>query len=439
MYVLKGFISNAKFVSNEIGVVAPIGEISTQSLTYAREKGLYKSTLSSNIGLTTFISAQNEVPQTVTVDATDHIVTIAKFIYDRSIAVNGEIFADELLADLIVNYAAQAENFECGAIVNNGTIWMPEWVSWKNKSVPGMDLYNNLKVWFADESFRSQYDEYEIVVVPPVDNLDNFFQTAAQVRTMITALTPSENMIRVQAAKDGYPESIIRSETYNYIDPYNVTNKIPVTWTLLIYGAAGDNVDAVNDTLMDFIISNSTHTREEWILLMPDLFRRTEFILFPIWNQYAIPNRQIEAGIYSPITNLKRAITLIKQVVLNYPGTHIDDHVSIMGTPYKSLHMLTIGSVDNRNDIFELIDIFPDYIQEFSTSIDFNRMSQSTQAWVNLLAQMIITAETMGRFSSVPLGMTKVMRNDVLYLVKRYGNINYLMVAKGNFPEESVA
>lgn len=434
MYVLKGFISNAKFVSNMAGVVAPIGEISTQSLTYAREKGLYKSAASADITLTTFIAAQNEVAQVVSTDISDHIIGVAKFIFDRNAALQGQTFADELLVDLLTHFATSAEGFECGVMIDGGNgVWMPEWVTWKNKSIPGMDAQNILKVWFADDSFKNQYDEYEIVVVPPTDRLDNFFQTGAQVQIMIDALTPSENMVQVQLAKGGYPESIIRSETYDYIDPYNNGHKIPVTWTVLIYGAGGDNIDAVNDALIDFVLAHSTHARDQWVGLMPDLFRRTEFILLPLWDQYAIPNRRIEAGIYSPITNLKRAQALIKQVVVNYPGSHIDDHVAVVGTPYKSLAMLAVGSPDNRNDWFRITDLFSDYIQEFSTSTDFNRMSNNTQGWVTMLAQMLITAEGMGRFTGVPSGMTKMVRDNTLYLVKRYANINYLVAAKSNF------
>lgn len=434
MFVLKGFISHSQFASNALGVVAPIGEISTQSLTYAREIGLYKSTgISTDISLTTFMTAMDAVPQQLTQDIVDHAVTIAKHIYDRSIAAHGEIYADELLNNLIDTFGSVAENFACGEIVNDGTVWMPEWLEWKNTSIASVNTSDNaFKVWFADTSFQNQYDEYEIVVVPPFDNLDNFFRTGGEVDSLLSAITPSETMNRIQLAKNGYPETVIRAETYDYVDPYNADHKVPATWNVLIYGNAGNNIDAIADALINYILAHSAYTRDDWIKILPDLFRHTEFVIVPLWDQYAIPNRDIVAGIYSPITNLKRALALIKQVVVNYPGSHIDENVDVMSHPYKSLSLLAVGSPDNRNDWFKITDLFPDYINVSSTSIDFNRMSQTTQGWVNLLNDMLIGAEKMGFYTSLPVGMTKTVRNGVLYLVKRYGTVNYLIAAKVN-------
>ena len=282
MFLLKGFITNAQFTSNVAAVVATHGELSTQSLTYAREKGFYTTSTATELTLASFLSVQDNVPVQLTQQVSDHVLAIAKYIYARSIARGSEIFADELLVDLVSQQGSVAQNFTCGAIVNNGSVWMPEWVSWKNTSISSIATGNTLKIWFSDQSFLTQYDETQIVVVPPVLNLDRFFLPASDVEIMINALVPSETMIAIQAAKDGYPESVIRSETYNWVDPYNPSFKIPVTWNLLLYGIAGNNIDSVQNALVDYILSHSTHTREEWIVIFPDLFRRTEFILAPL-------------------------------------------------------------------------------------------------------------------------------------------------------------
>lgn len=439
MFVAKGFISHAQYLSNVNGVVAPIGELSTQALTYAREKGYYRSATDNDLSLTTFITKDDTTTVQLVTQTVDHVVGIAKFIYTRSIAAAEEIFADELLIDLIAQFSATAENFACGEITDNGSIWMPEWISWKAKNLTGIDVDNNFRIWFSDEAFRLQYDSFEIYPVAPTDTLNDFFKTPAEVQTMIDAVTPSENSIRIQTAKEGHPESVLRSETFDYVSPLNPNYKIPVTFTTLIHGEAGNNIDSVTDAIVEFILANSTHTREEWLVLFPDLFRRTEFILLPLWDQFAIPNRiAMEAGIYSPITNLKRALALIKQYVVDYPEAHINDYTELMGTPYKSLSILTIGSPDNRDDLFQITDVFPDYLQAFSTSLDFNRMSNKTKNWVTMLASMLIVAETMESFTGIPPGMTKMTRDDVLYVVKRYENINYLIAAKTNFPDEVV-
>lgn len=431
MYVVKGFASHAALANNTPGIVAPIGELSTQALTYAKDKGLYKSNSAPDIRLTTFLAKNDDVPVVLNSDVNSHIYSIVSFVYSKIMAGGSTIAADDLLAQLITTFAASANTFTCGPIVSDGTYSAPEWLSWRATSLSGI-TDNTFKVWFVDAAFRSQYDEYDIVVVPPVDVLNNFFKTGSEVRTMLEALTPSIAINRVQTLKANTPETVIRAETYEYIDPYNSANKIKTTWHLLIYGAAGNNIDAIKDALTAYCLANSTHTRDEWIAILPDLFRRTEFIVVPMWDQYALPNRVIESGIYSPNANLKRALALLKQVVTAYPSAHIDNYASILSHPYKSLQLLAIGSPENRNSWFELRDVFADYIAVGTTSADFNRMQTATKEWVLMINDMLIIAEGATELTPVPAGMARIKRGNVVYIVKSIDNINYLVAAKGN-------
>ena len=151
---------------------------------------------------------------------------------------------------------------------------MPEWVSWK--CVEDLTLgENEIRVWFVDDSFNEQYDEFEIVVVPPFDNLDDFFKTGTEVENLLKSFDDAARFQRMQNAKDGHPETIIRSQPYNYIDPYNASHKVASNWGLLIYGPAGNNIDAINDALVDFILANSTHTRDCLLYTSPSPRDRT--------------------------------------------------------------------------------------------------------------------------------------------------------------------
>ncbi len=190
---------------------------------------------------------------------------------------------------------------------------------------------------------------------------------------------------------------------------------------------------SIKDALQDYILTHSTRTRDQWKAILPDVFRRTEFTILPMWDQYAIPNRTVEAGIYSSIANLQHALAFIKQVATGYPEAHINANAAVVAHPYKALQFLVVGSADNRDDLFELVDVFPDYIPVASTSLDFNRMSQNTQSWALLLMSMLLEAEHMGEYTSVPVGMTRLHRGGRLFLVKSFGNINYLVAAKKNF------
>lgn len=435
MYAIKGFVSHASFSDNTVGKVATIGEISTKSLTFSREKGQYTTSNAPDLTLTTFLSAVDGVLQPVPGLLVEHILKICKFVYGKTLNSTQQVYADELFNDLITTFAGEAENFSGGQIITDGKSYMPEWISWKyvKDSTYGN---NEIRVWFVDDSFQSQYDEFQIVVVPPLVNLDDFFKTGTEVENAVNAVTETLRWQQVQSAKDGYPETIVSSIPYDYNDPYNASHKVPTNWAILMYGNAANNVDAVNRSVEDYILANSTHTRDEWIKIFPDIFKHTEFILVPVWWQYAVAQKETQEGLYSGVLNMTQAIGKLKEVVSTYPANQIEYFGSSMAHVYKGLAILSVGSIDNRDNLFRITDVFPDYFPVSTTSLDFNRMSQNTRDFMNMLQQMLLISETMTEYSSIPMnaGFSKAIRGGVLYLVKNYKNINYFVAAKKNFP-----
>jgi len=432
MYVQKSFISNTNFANNMPGFTAQLGELSSYGSSFARDKGYYANKdIAANLLLTTFISKDGEASIPVPALIATQTLTICNFVYNQTLGGDHSVAADVLLENLLTQYAGLAGQFECGNIISDGTYSLPEWVQWKNLTDTAHPD-NIVKVWFVDASFQTQYDEYEIYVIAPFTNLDDFFKSGPEVELEVRALLSSETMDRIQAMKSGYPETIIRTNTYNYVDPLNTLHTVPTDWTVLIYGPSGDNIDSIKDALMAFILANSTHTRPQWIPLLPDIFKRTEFIIVPLEDQYAIPNLQQSTGIYSPQVKLSTAVAKMKLFASQYPDSHIDSNLTTMGHPYRSLALLVIGSPDNRLAKYLLSDYFPDFISVASSSIDFNRMSQVTQDWAVILENLISVAESMGDFTTIPVGMQKIHRDGILYLAKSYMNVNYLVVAKAS-------
>jgi hypothetical protein len=228
------------------------------------------------------------------------------------------------------------------------------------------------------------------------------------------------------------PLPILAAETFSYIDPTNSSNAIPTQWTVLIYGPAGNNVDSISDAIVNYCLANSSYTTAQWAGILPDIFLRTEFIFVPFWDQYAIPEASTQNGIYSPQLNLVRAQNLVVTTVPSYPSSHIDTYLNVMSYPYRSLQMGVIGSPNNKDAWYQLIQVFPDIISVPSTSVDFARMAESTQQFLINLGNMLIAAETMTPVSSVPSGFTTLIRDNMLYIVMNYQNIHYLVLAKEN-------
>lgn len=431
MYSLKGFFEFAGFANNTPGQVAKIGELSSIAQTYAKDKGYYDDVTNKDIELTTFWSRQDEVAIVIPTAVKAKIFELGGWIYGQMIATTNTQDRTIFLTSIANTFAADIEQVECGAIISDGNFYIPEWISWKT-----VGAENYIRIWFTDESFRAQYDEFEIVVVSALETLDNFFLQATEVETRLNAMTTTKMVDRLQQAKGDYPETIVKVETYNYIAPGNPDFKVPSRWGVLIYGAAGNNVDSIKDALVKHILANSSHIRAEWVDLIPDLFKRTEFVFLPLWNQYGIPNRTLEKGIYSPLVKVQDAIGLMKQVVTQHPVVHVDAYISFMGHPYKSLALAILGGPENREGKFFLTDFYSDFIMVNTSSIDFNRMSPETQDLAKMLADMIFQAESVNKYTVLPFGMTRLIRNEILYIVKTIDNVQFLVVAKSNFPAE---
>jgi hypothetical protein len=437
MYVLKGFANHALLANNTPGSNNAIGEISNQSLTYSREIGQYVNAVAPNITLISFLSAANGVAQPIESGFETRTMTIIEWIYNLALTESGQMYADVFLNQILAAFQGQASNFQCGNIVSDAAgHYIPEWVSWSD-SVDTIDPSNFVRIWFADASFSAQYDEFAIVVVPPITPLDDFFKTGTEVEAEVNAVTISQLFTNAQNAKGGFPETIFRSDMYNWNDPLQPTHLVPTQWTTLIYGIAGNNIDSIKDALIAYILANSSHSQADWTQIFPDIFKRTEFTLVPNWGNYAIPNRVVEAGIYSPIANLSAENAQLTSYASSYPTAHINAHATVFGHPYKSLAIGAIGSDQNRDNLYELTQVFPDFISVSSQSTDFARMSQDTQGWAELLEQMLIVAEAMGPFTSIPTTMTRLTRNNQLFIVASYDNIHYLVAAKYNFPASS--
>jgi hypothetical protein len=433
-YIMKAFIVNANFINNTPGTIAPFGELSPYSATFSQEVGIYTAQTIQSLSLLTFTSQVNGVTTaatTVDPQLPTRVLTIAQWMYAQTTAQGGQMYADQLLSQLLINFNTIANTFACGSIMQfslpGGTYYIPEWISWIDVATGG-----TIKIWFVDASFQTEYDDFTIVVVPPFTPLNNFFSGASKVQQYLNAVTYPDQLTNIQAATNNIPPTMVTAETFSYIDPTNSSNTIPTEWTAVIYGPMGNNVDSLSDAFVNYCLANSSYTQAQWAQILPDIFLRTEFIFVPFWDQYAIPDGSNQDGIYSPQLNITRGQALMVTEIPSYPASHIDTYWNVMSYPYRSLQMGVIGSPNNKNNWFQLIEVFPDIISVPSTSLDFARMAVDTQNFLINLGNMLIAAETMTEFSTIPDGFTRVTRDNNLYLVMSYENIHYLVLAKQN-------
>jgi hypothetical protein len=325
-----------------------------------------------------------------------------------------------------------------GPMVRDGSLWAPEYI---DIALTGSGVEaNQVKVWFASNAFLNQYDDYEILVVPPLEPVDTFHDTYANVKAKVALIKWPEILERVETKKNGRPETKVRADTFDWVDKNNRTLKVSTDWTTIIYGAAGDNIDNVKNAIVEYILANTAKTRDEWAVIFPDLFTATEFIITPMWNNYSVPNSGVQAGRYSSITDITEAIaTALKTVKgTGYTEAYVQSIISILGYTYKGINLVVVGGPDNRDGINKIKDQFKDYMGISSTNADYLLMSPTTRAWLDMLARMMIIAEEMTPDTTVPQGFTRMARDGVYYVVRTYEKVQYLVVSKYSLNDAAI-
>ena len=430
MYTLKGFFTYDSMISNQLNNVSRFGELSQNSLSYSKDKLIYSDgVIAPETSLVVFHTFRDAARVEVPLLISNNALSIGGWLLERAnagqIPVDGYLMRQQLNAE----FASTASDFEVGAILDNFGTKMPEWIRYVDTTTVEP---NTITVWLSDESFSNQYDSFTIEVIAPLVPLNDFFKDPILVKQALAAYDLVEKTDEVQSKRGLYPFTLIKTFRYDYVNPTNQTDRTPSYWRATIYAHARHNPDLIPQALASTVLANSTHTQEEWAAILPDLFRTTEFIFTPLWLQYSAPNHEFQAGIYSPTIDPRENIALFKRTARGsgYSALYVDNRYELTTNIYKSLAMGVIGNPDNRDGITQFSDKFPDYLLTTNNSPDFNRMSANTAEWCDLFSRLILAAETMTKYTAVPVGLSRIIRDGIVYASGYYKNVNYLVVAK---------
>lgn len=424
---VKGFVEIAALVSNEVGVISTLGEMSTYSTTFTKEGGEYDNPDVPGYRLVSVRSYDTtgvEVP--IPQDISNQIISFIKSVYAYGISHSQPYDLQNWLDTLGALYNGRVSAINLGPLQQSAVAvyCLPEWVSFTSLLGDGAVV----KVWLSDNAFQEQFDEYEITVVPPIVPLDTFFSAPGIVKAALDARTKSMMFTQIQDAAGKDPYTMVRYMGFNYT-PQNST-PVSTDWAVLIYGANGDNIDAIKDAIVEYIINNSTHSRGEWEVILPDLFKRTEFVMIPRWDKMAIPDFSIEQGIYSSLSDPVEIIAAAQKYVPFYDSTYVQNNITVLPHVYRTISILVVNGSSNIDTKKSFSKLFSDYIPVATSSTDFNRQSEFTRTWALKIMDMLLMAETMDENTSVGVSFRKVKRNGQLWLSLIYDNVQYLMMPK---------
>ena len=376
----------------------------------------------------------NGAAVTLSQDLVDQAIELVHIAVNRTITTAGEIILNELLREMMQSATRlNVADIRLGPMVNHGQFWVPSSIMWTDTSTTEQNTH---RVWLSLEHYLNQYTDYEIVVVPPFEPLDDFFFAPSVVQSRLNAITPIQMMDRAQEARGGFPATVIRTLEFDYIDISSPDRKFKTFWSVVIYGRAGDNPDAIKDAIVKHILDNTSYPRQRWEQIFPDIFKRTEYVLAPLWNQYSATASQLRHGIYSPLIPVTGVVVEhLIAAVPEYPQDHIRQNTITMPFIYRSLAIPTIGNIENRDGKFLITDYFPDYMAIPTSDTDFNRVSTMTQEWIYKVHEAILQAEEWFDGYDLRPGFYRIERDSKFFVGFTYENVQYLILTKTSTPE----
>ncbi len=423
-----GFINIDPLINNSVGELSIVGELSDISRTYALEKGIFHLDEYPGVELIVFEN-RGQLPGTKPTppayESTENALKIGHWVWQRALNHNTTSDGDLFKQNLLSEFGSVISNVVITEMVTTKGYWFPSSVSW-TFTANG----DKIRLYFADATFRGHFLPYDLAVITPVPDIDDLINPLQAAKPYVDDLTTSKLMDKIRTVTNGEPTTCIRTLTYTWFDPFDPTKSMETDWTVAVWGTAYNNEDIVREELITYILAHSKFDRQMWEKVLPDLFTANEFIIAPYWDNYSIPNKSIEAGLYSPVVPVGSIMPKIEKYTAQYGESHINDNTCYAVCLYKSLGFAAVGAPTNRDKIYSLRLKFPDYACISTQHADFNRISPNTQEWIRVLYELFKYAEDMGEFTDIPVGFSKITRNGVLYLSTTFDSIQYLVVAK---------
>lgn len=423
---IKGFARLFNFTNNQIGEDCTFGEVNDYMMTFSKNIGQYSSSNYPNVELLTYSALNDTNQESLLNDTTkEYLLKVINIISQGVLAKTIGNNVQSVKTLLLTALGNEFQLLSIGKIINYGDYYCPTYIDFKYL---GDDLTTTM-LWFGQDAFIQQYEDYEHIVVSGIEELDKLFGEPDVVKKALDEITPLLMNEKERDAIGTRPETSTVSHQYMV---YSLNKeKIGNTYfSIVIYGQYGINTDLERETLIDYILKHSSHTREEWEIVLPDLFVKTEFRLFPTWDKTGLPNNGVNGAMYRSSTKIKDAKEILSKYCSDFSESHLSKYGCINAARYKSIMLVSVGHPDNRHKIYSLDEQWPYYGNIRTTSEDYGRYDEDTKKFLDALLTMFKIAENIDEIVTFPRNFTKIKRGDLVYVSHTLNNIQYIMLSK---------
>lgn len=441
MYQIKGFMGMPTLANNKLDKTAKFGELTTRSKTFTRDMREYAQTKYPDVVFWNFF-CYDQMNVRVEPSATfmGNILAMGQWVYQQH---DQKLIPANKNKPAFIAALADAFPMITGVIIGEilaGDVAdknMPDFIQFK--MLDGSRSYQGI-VWFADDSFKNQYPEYEIFVIPPLPDVNDLIGDKTVVDTRIRALPPTYHTDAFRTIRGPHPETELITYELKWHDPSDFNSTLRTYFNIVVYGEAGTDTEAIKEAIRDYLEANSDYTK--WPEIYPDLYNENEFIILPDWANIAIPENAKFVGQYRSILHVRDMYTKINALLPNgyqntpEGGNHLDENLFTGAAYYRTIMFAALGNPNNRDKVFDLRTIFPDYMAINNQDPDFVRMDPITQGWCLVLAEALDIAYSYGPNDLTPNGFTKVIRRSVHYIAFVYEGYTYAICTRFSFERQ---
>ena len=284
-----------------------------------------------------------------------------------------------------------------------------------------------------------QYEHYEIFVIPPVPDINQLINSKPNVWALLQQQTSDFLINRMQAIIGQNPQTVLHSYPLTWHDPEDFNATIPTKWTIVIYGAAGNDDEAIKEKIKEYIEDHSDY--EKWPEIYPELYTETEFAFFPMWNKLALDGNALQIGIYSPLASIKDIKAMTKTFLpsgYQKSGMTTDQFIEanlFAGTAnYRTIAFGNVGNPNNKDGKVNLQDLYPDVNLALSTTDnDFGRMSLVTQEFCTKFHEALDVAREYNPGEPLDPQYTRMTRRGHYFVAFKYNEFVYTFLTKYSY------
>ena len=422
---IKGFGEISQFLDTIDGSAATVGELSDNSYSFSYDKDIIKDP-AKDAGRAIIFHNKNE-------DGSDYVITGAFKSTILDIIGSIATFDDLSTAEDQFNAIYSAEvwtDVTIGSTVLYMGRHIPSFIIFKFND--GTDEVE-FKMWFSDSAFANDYDEWEVRVIPPVDDIDMLRGTFADVTNALNPVSSSSRINKIMTVQNGHPSTIIKSINVTWVDRTNDSTVLSTDWTIVGYGPASELQTNSIAGIRDYLLDNGSFTLEQWVEHFPEIVTLNIYTFIPLWDRPAINVEGLTESIYNPTVPVNEVVPIAQTFLPTLSRTEIEELGVTTMILYKSIGFIVLGEYTNSNGTLRFSDRFTDYTVLSLNDSNINRLSESTRAVMQLLERLARQCEVDDGVATPPADMTRQSIGQLNLITATNSTTHLRMATKASY------